>query len=164
MPVFLAIVGAPIFGWAKPVPVNIGRLRHPRNQAVLVGLVGPATNIILATIAGVVLHLIVLAHPLPVTCSGFVCAYDPQNFGLGVQFLFFFGIVNIVLAVFNLIPIPPLDGSALLERLIPVSLIEGYYRIRTGLLVLVMLFIFADQGLLGHLLGNVENWYFNLIV
>ena len=56
VPVVLALTHAPMFAWAKPVPVSVNRLRHPRNQSVLVALAGPATNIILACIAGVVLH------------------------------------------------------------------------------------------------------------
>ena len=164
LPVVLAITGAPIFGWAKPVPVSLNRLRHPRNQAVLVGLVGPATNILLAAAAGLAFHLLVGHYPPPLTISGSSGVYDPSTFALVMQCLFYFGIVNIILATFNLIPIPPLDGSALLERLLPVSMLDGYYRIRSGLILLVMFVVLFDRGLLGSFLGNVENWYFQRII
>ena len=102
VPVVLALTHGPVFAWAKPVPVSVNRLRHPRNQSVLVALAGPATNIILASIAGVILHEL-LVH---------------AQTGLVAQIVFEFGVVNVFLAVFNLIPIPPLDGSALIERLL----------------------------------------------
>ena len=97
------------FGWAKPVPVNVGRLRSPRNQGVLVSLAGPAINAALAAIFGVVFVQFVRPgvprHPAssrPVRRS-----------------LFYASLVNVGLCVFNLIPIPPLDGSVLFERLLP---------------------------------------------
>ena len=164
LPVILALTGGPIFGWAKPVPVAINRLRHPRNDSVLVSFAGPATNIILAAIAGVALHeaLHVWAPPI-VPCNVGFCFSLPSQWALIEQILFYFGIVNVVLAVFNLIPIPPLDGSALVERLLPVSALPGYYRIRMGFIVVVLVLVLFDQNLLSRLLGNVENWYLNLV-
>ncbi len=164
LPVILAVTTGTPFGWAKPVPVQINRLRHPRNDAVFVGLAGPLTNIILATVAGVTFHLLV-AHawtPVPV-CTSTACFYDPSTFPLVEQIVFEFGVINIVLAAFNLIPIPPLDGSALIERLLPASALPGYYRIRMGFIAVVVLLVLFDQGLLSRLFGDLENWYFNLI-
>ncbi|HLN06801.1 MAG TPA: site-2 protease family protein [Acidimicrobiales bacterium] len=165
LPLILAVTGAPIFGWAKPVPVSIDRLRHPRNDAVLVGLAGPATNIILAALAGLAFHELAVHvwTPAPV-CNLFGCSYDPSTFALVEQILFWFGIVNIVLAAFNMIPIPPLDGSSLVERLIPTSALPGYYRMRMGFLVVVLVLVLFDQGLLSRVLGDVENWYFSLVI
>ena len=115
---------------------------------MLVSLAGPATNIVLAAISGIALHEL-LVH---------------SQTGLVAQIVFEFGIVNVVLAVFNLLPIPPLDGSALVERLLPVSALPGYYRMRMGFMVVVLLLVFLDQGLLSRILGDVENWYLNLVV
>jgi Zn-dependent protease len=148
VPLVLVLTGGPPFGWAKPVPVAVNRLRHPRNQSVLVSFAGPATNIILAAIAGIALHEL-LVH---------------SQAGLVAQIVFEFGIVNVVLAAFNLLPIPPLDGSALVERLLPVSALPGYYRMRMGFMVVVLLLVFLDQGLLSRILGDVENWYLNLVL
>ena len=153
LPAILAITGAPIFGWAKPVPVSINQLRHPRNDAVLVGLAGPATNIILATLAGIAFHEAYLhVWPLPTgICAGLIpCASIPSQWGLGDQILFEFGVVNILLAAFNLIPIPPLDGSALVERLLPTSALPAYYRMRMGFMVVVLVLILFDQSLLAQ--------------
>ena len=161
VPILLALVWGTPMGWAKPVPIAINRLRHPRNQAVLVGLAGPVTNIIFAAIAGLAFHELVrhVWTPQPI-CNGLVCAYSTSNFALVEQFIFLFGVINIILAVFNLIPIPPLDGSAVLERMLPVSALPGYYRIRSGLLILVVVFVIADRNGLSNVFGNLENWYF----
>jgi Zn-dependent protease len=161
VPVILALTSGTPFGWAKPVPVAINRLRHPRNQSVLVALGGPATNIILAALAGVVFHELVLhvSAPAPV-CGVLTCAYDPSRFPLGEEFLFDFGVVNLVLAAFNLIPIPPLDGSALVERALPTSALPTYYQLRTGFIIVVVLLVLLDQNLLSRFFGDLENWYF----
>ncbi len=147
LPAVLVLTGAPVFGWAKPVPVSVNRLRHPRNDSVLVSLAGPATNIILAAIAGVALHEL-LVH---------------SQTGLVAQIVFDFGVVNIILAAFNLIPIPPLDGSALIERLLPASALPGYYRMRMGFIVVILLLVFFDDSLLSRFLFDIETWYLNLV-
>ena len=164
VPVVLALTGAPVFGWAKPVPVAINRVRHPRNDSVLVSFAGPATNIILAAIAGLGLHELLHVWIPPESCNALVCFYAPlSQWALIEQILFYFGIVNVVLAAFNLLPIPPLDGSALVERLLPVSALPSYYRMRMGFMVVVLLVVFLDQNLLQRILGDVENWYFSLV-
>ena len=166
MPVVLALIGAPIFGWAKPVPVSINRLRHPRNQSVLRG----------ARRSGDQHHPGRRSRDSPSTscCTygncpssraprSFATAPSPQ-WALVEQILLYFGIVNIILAVFNLIPIPPLDGSALIERLLPVSALPTYYQLRMGFMVVVLLLVVFDQNLLSSILGHVENWYINLVI
>ena len=165
LPAILAVTGAPVLGWAKPVPVSVNRLRHPRNDSVLVSLAGPATNIILAVVAGFGLHELLLhAWKLPTQpCGVFLCYAPVSQWALVEQIVFEFGIVNILLAAFNLIPIPPLDGSALIERLLPASALPGYYRIRMGFLVVVLVLVLFDQSLLSRVLGNVENWYLNRV-
>jgi Zn-dependent protease len=136
-----------LFMWAKPVPVAVNKLRHPRNQSVLVSLAGPATNVILAAITGVVLH---------------VLALHATSFSLLLQFVFWFGIANVILAVFNLIPIPPLDGSALIERLLPASALPTYYQMRMRFLVVVLVVWFIVIGVMhANPFGGIETWYFN---
>ena len=128
LPVMLAIAtaGQSAFGYAKPVPVNPRRLRNPRDHGLLVSLVGPAVNIALALFAAVVLRTMHVDLPL-----------SPM-----VLFLYSLGVVNVILAVFNLLPIPPLDGSAVVERLLPARYWEPYLRLRQyapALLLVVVL-------------------------
>jgi Zn-dependent protease len=150
VPILFVLSGNPAFGWAKPVPVNVSRLRHPRDQAVLVSLAGPATNITLAAIAGVLFHFL----PLP----------NPAAPSLVWQIALYFGLVNVILAVFNLIPIPPLDGSALLERVLPASVLPQYYRMRFAFIIVVLLLVLFDQSALSDVFHRLELWYFNIFI
>jgi Zn-dependent protease len=94
-----------IFGWAKPTPVNPMNLRDRRNGEVWVALAGPGSNVIMALIAAVVLRVII----------GFDLEFVPVE---ALNIIYSFLQINLLLAVFNLIPIPPLDGSALLFRVL----------------------------------------------
>ena len=133
LPTFLAVIGAPIFGWAKPVPVIEQRLRNPRWDMVKVAAAGPASNIALGIIASLVTGLFLLAvqgsAPTPVT-----------------QFLFDnlrnFIIINVFLAVFNMLPLPPFDGSKVLAGFLPPALAEPYKALdRFGFLFLLLLIL-----------------------
>jgi Zn-dependent protease len=147
IPILLIVTTGRAFGWAKPVPVSINRLRHPRNQAVLVALAGPAVNIVIALVAGFALHLTANAATLDLTSSF-------GQWPIIDQVLLLLGYTNVIIAVFNLIPIPPLDGSALLERLLPTSLLPGYYRYRQLSILLVLAFVFLDPNLLASLFDH----------
>jgi len=72
-----------------------------------------------------------------------------------------FGVLNIVIAVFNLIPIPPLDGSAVIERLLPASALPQYYRMRFGFMIVVLFLVLFDQSFLQALFGHFEQWFFD---
>jgi Zn-dependent protease len=143
-----------VFGWAKPVPVRIDRLRHPRNQAVLVGLAGPVTNILLSAMAGVLCHWLYVPFVVRVPPGGTFSGY--ASLSIGAQILVAFGFLNLFMAAFNLLPVPPLDGSALLERLIPRHLLPGYYRVRMGFLVLVLVLVFLFNQPLADLFGWLQ--------
>ncbi len=153
LPALLALSGAGVIGWAKPVPVNVSRLRHPRNQSVLVSLVGPAVNIVLAAIFALLWKLTV---PLS-QGMGFV------PLSLWSQFVIIAGYVNVLLAVFNLIPLPPLDGSAVIERLLPARLLPGYYRIRPFTMFLPLLLVVLDRSALNSYFTWVANEWTRLI-
>lgn len=164
VPILLVLAGYPAFGWAKPVPVNVSRLRSPRNHGVLVSLAGPFTNIVIAVVAGALFgallspatkDLVILAN------AGTPGASAP----FGADLLFYLGYVNVILAVFNLIPLPPLDGSVVIERLMPRAWIPTYYGIRpyTIFVPFVLLWLrpswFVDifspfLNLWAHLLGG----------
>jgi len=150
MPLVLLWSGLPAFGYAKPVPVNIGRLRNPRSQALWVSLAGPAVNVVLSGIG-----------------AG-ICEYAIHVSGSQGTFQFgeYLGLVNLVLAVFNMIPIPPLDGSALIERFLPRRSLARYYHLRARALpvmfiLLIILFTFSHVG--DNWLNDLENWWVNLL-
>ena len=119
LPAILAVTGAPIFGWAKPVPVIKSRLRNPRLHMMIVAVAGPGMNFVLALLGAIVLALLV-------TIFGNGLAENPvAQFFAGNSFNFI--LINIFLGVFNLIPLPPFDGSHIAEGLLPAS-IAKYYR------------------------------------
>lgn len=172
LPVILVLLHAPVFGWAKPVPVAYNRLRHPRNQAVLVGLAGPASNALVAAVAGFGAHMAMASQNLyarSVTAASIANLNTSEYHGHGTLFwigaiLGFLGLVNVFIGAFNLIPIPPLDGSALLERFIPVQALPAYYRIRIGFLIVIAFLVFFDGGLLTSIYDHVATWYLGLVV
>lgn len=168
VPIGLVLLGGPGFGWAKPVPVTLNRLRHPRNQAILVALAGPVSNGIVAAAAGVGLHFLVASNP----AEG-VRAFDTvlSTAVIGSGFIYwittiiaFIGLVNLFIGAFNLLPIPPLDGSALLERFIPISVLPTYYRVRMLFIVVVLIFVFLDRGFLQTMYFHLTDWYLTLII
>jgi Zn-dependent protease len=157
VPALLSLAGAGVFGWAKPVPVNTTRLRSPRNQGVLVSLAGPATNALLAAISAVV-FIEVIRPGLP--------AFG--QIPTGAQIVFYVGLVNVWLCIFNLIPIPPLDGSVLLERLLPARYWPTYLKYRQYtmpiLLGLVMLnFFLYPHGPITWLFNQLLNWWISVL-
>ncbi len=131
LPGFLALVGAPVFGWAKPVPVDQRRLNNPRFGMMAVAIAGPAMNLLLATVGAVVLGLIARAYP-----SG---ATPPDLLLTGFSY---FIAINIFLALFNLIPLPPFDGSHIVEGLLPDNAARAYAKLRPlGFPLLILLLI-----------------------
>ena len=160
VPIVMTLSGLGAFGWAKPVPVNVSRLRHPRNQSVAVSLAGPAVNLVLVALSwGAYRYLVPASVKLGVLYTGVVTVQP-----VWAQVIFFVGYVNLILAVFNLIPLPPLDGSAVVERLLPSRLLPGYYRIRPYTLILPLLLVLlssfgSNGGPLGSLFGSVLNWW-----
>ncbi|THD36234.1 MAG: site-2 protease family protein [Sphingomonas sp.] len=117
VPMVLALAHAPIFGWAKPVPVVAARMRHPRRDMALVALAGPGTNLVLATITVLVAAVSGLNLLAPVSI-GFV-GDNLSNFLL----------INVFLAIFNLMPIPPFDGGHVVEAALPRPLAAQYARL-----------------------------------
>ena len=164
VPAVLSLSGLGAYGWAKPVPVSTNRLRSPRNHTVIVSLVGPLTNFVLAAILGVIL---VLTTPQAVlqavhfywsTGQG---TYPPSLLG---QILFIGGIANIVLGLFNLIPCPPLDGASVLERFLPTRMLPEYYRIQPLLMFLPFILILLFRNEWAQLIDHVINWWSGLLV
>lgn len=133
LPGMLALMKAPILGWAKPVPVNRWRLRNPRWGMMIVAFAGPASNLIMAFAASVVIGFIVRSHG----------GQQPDGTMLFVfHNLANFLTINLFLALFNLLPLPPLDGSHIVEALLPRDLAASWRRLgRHGMLIIITLFI-----------------------
>jgi Zn-dependent protease len=157
LPAILALSGLGAFGYAKPVPVNVRRLRHPRNHGLLVSLAGPFTNITLAAIAVLVLRLFRPAGTSRAVAFALDFSQVFSQLPMIDRALALFALVNVILAVFNLIPIPPLDGSALLERLMPTSWWPGYLRFRQYSMGILLLVILLLPGALGRVFTPAIN-------
>ncbi|WP_379548959.1 site-2 protease family protein [Qipengyuania sp. DSG2-2] len=153
VPGMLALAGGPVFGWAKPVPVRKDRLNNPRFGMMAVAAAGPGTNLILAAIGAVLLGI--------AAAAGLAVAGEEQ--GLLTTGLFYFILINVFLATFNMLPIPPFDGSHILEGLLPPSMARAYDKLRPlGMLLffgLIALTWFApDLGVLENTIGPPVNW------
>jgi len=150
----LAVLGnLPAFGWAKPVPVNPAKLRNRRRDMVLVSLAGPVTNIVLMVVFAVLARIVLRGN-------GALAYNDPRASLLGVL-LFFLAVVNLFLAAFNLLPIPPLDGAALVERLVPARKLGLYHQIAPyGMLIIFGLVFFTNAfgNLVSPLLRHLDDF------
>ena len=152
LPGLLLLAHSPfLFGYAKPVPVNFRALRNPRSGMVLVAAAGPAMNIGLAIVAALSFHLIVY---LPVIAAQWV--------GLNLKNAL---IINVILAVFNLFPLPPLDGGRIAVGLLPNVLANPFARLEPyGMVILIGLLIILpmlgsqfgiDLGFVSHFISSV---------
>lgn len=147
VPLACYFTGMPLFGWAKPVPVNPYRLNDVRNDMAKVAFAGPASNLILAVIAMLLLKLVVMLMPESITL---------------IKVLFYTIFINAFLAIFNLMPVPPLDGSKILVRFLPDALAVKYMQLeRYGLLVVAVLII---SGVFSKIIGPIATFIFNSIL
>jgi Zn-dependent protease len=139
LPLIAAVSNFPIIGWAKPVPVNTSRLAHPRRDFMIVAAAGPASNIALAVLGAVLVQFVPSAP-----------GFRPSD-GLDLtSVLFMAGSINIFLAVFNLIPIPPLDGGNVLAGLLPPNAADVLDKLRPFGFVILYGLMFT--GILGDLI------------
>jgi Zn-dependent protease len=135
LPALLFVTRSPfLFGYAKPVPVNFGALRNPRRDMIFVAAAGPAMNFILAVIAALLFHLV---SYLPDTAEQWVA----ENLKNGL-------VINVILAIFNLLPLPPLDGGRIVVGLLPDRLARRFARLEPyGLSILIgVLFVLPILG------------------
>ncbi len=144
LPLFLVLVNSPILlGWAKPVPFNPGYFRDVKKGIMIVGIVGPATNLVLSAITAIALR-----------------TFNPG--GIIQLFLLHACIINMILAVFNLIPIPPLDGSRVAIGFMPTHLVPAYLRLeRYGFLII---FALLYIGALDYILWPIASLLLRLLL
>jgi len=161
LPGILALAHLPVFGWAKPVPVNPRRMDNPRRDMMLVAAAGPVTNLVLALVGAVLLGL--LARP-------FAGATDGQMggaIGFVALNLINFVMINVFLALFNLLPIPPFDGSHIVEGLLPAGAAQAYARVRRLGFALVLIVLIVLPSLIrgfdpvGWLISPPVEWLTN---
>lgn len=128
VPIVLYFTGSPfLFGWAKPVPINFNALKYPKRDMILVALAGPASNFIMALLWS---FAIIIALSLESQLL-----IEMAKFGV---------VINLVLGVFNLLPLPPLDGSRIVSALLPNNLAYYYNKLETyGLYIVLALLFFG---------------------
>ena len=150
LPAILVLTGVSPIGWAKPVPIDLSRTRRPRQAIWIIGIAGPAMNFALALVGALILRGLFRLPP-----SGFLY--------WTVRILATFAFSNLMLMVFNLVPIPPLDGSRVVTALLPPRLAWQYLRLeRYGFLIVLLLINFVPQ--FGNAIDTVVSWLFSLLV
>ena len=165
LPLIAAISGIPLLGWAKPTPVDPRNFRNPMFDDILTSVAGPVSNFIVATGALLVLGVIALSSPMGHSIiDGVQSGYSddlPTSAFTPVAMLFYeLMIINIVLAVFNLIPVPPLDGSHVLRHFLPEPVRVVFDRI--GFFALLAL-VYLGGGLLSSLIRPFIRFYLILL-
>lgn len=152
LPLLMLAAGGPVFAFAKPVPVYLNNLKHPKRDELLVALAGPLSNALLALAAALIGYVL-----LP-TLAG----QAPMNL-LYSLFSFFmtFIVVNLSLAFFNLIPLPPLDGSSILVPFLKGKALREYYRIQQYAMPILLVILYLLPTVL-HI--DIIGMYFDITV
>lgn len=132
IPAAALLLGGVLFGWAKPVPVDFGRLRHPKRDMLWVALAGPAVNLVMAVLWTQVIKL----SPML-----------PTYFSLPMALMGASGVaINVSLMVLNLLPLPPLDGGRIMVSLLPHRLARQFARIEPYGIIILMILMFSTGG------------------
>jgi Zn-dependent protease len=158
LPLLLWMGGGPVFGYAKPVPINPGYYRDYRKGMMLTGLAGPTTNLVMAALAALLFRMLL-------AFGGAAMGVLPNAAASAIDWvllaLFYFAQINLVLMFFNLIPIPPLDGSRVLPLFLSDKALQAYHRVEQyGILIFFGAMLLLPQVLNVDLIGG----YFDLTV
>ncbi len=150
LPLIMIVLGGPVFAFAKPVPVYLGNLKHPKRDEVIVSLAGPVSNIVLAVAFALLLHGVAGLSFTPGTAQALYAA---------ATFLQLAVLCNLSLAFFNLIPLPPLDGSSLVVPFLSGRALDTYYQIqRYAMPILIIVLYLVPQVLRIDLVGIYFNF------
>lgn len=165
------------FGWAKPVPVNARYYKKPRRDMALVAAAGPLSNLIMCILGMLLLYLSYLIYSVtaadPILFSDLLgralYSLPPETTVLSAKlmyllfvFLLQFSLLNVSLAVFNLLPIPPLDGSRIAYIFLPTNLYFGIMRYEKY--IMIAMFVLLWLGAFSNILGTVSTWLLNGII
>ena len=146
----LLLVG---FGWAKPVPVNLDHRKNPKGAMAVVALAGPLANLLAGIVGGLLINLVLTIDPMAILIFA---EKSTEIWSYVVLFLYYFMAINISLAVFNLIPIPPLDGSKILMAFLPNRICYQIQRNEAMISMILMIAIFL--GVFSGPLAVAQNW------
>jgi len=146
-PLIAFSTGAPLLGWAKPVPVNFHNLRAPRRDFAIVAAAGPISNLVLASAGTLAFYAL----------GGFAARYESFAAGFMADFV----VINVMLAVFNMIPVPPLDGGNVLSGFVPENVAQLIDRVRPyGFIILYALLL---TGVLARIVHPIAQVIFSVL-
>ncbi len=166
------------FGWAKPVPVNARYYKKPRRDMALVAAAGPISNLLMCLLGVVLLHLTYLIYSFTPNAMPFYALWNSSMMGSPLEmdllakivyilFIFFqqFSLLNVSLAVFNLLPIPPLDGSRIMYIFLPTKWYFGIMRYERTIMIVMMVLLWmgAFSGILSTLSVGLINGIIKLV-
>ncbi len=150
LPLALVFIGLPAFGWAKPVPINMRNFNNPKRDILYVSAAGVSANILLAVISAILMFFI---RNYFANVEIFAYTY------IALQYMV---IINIVLFVFNLVPVPPLDGSKILLYILPSKWAVQYIKIeKFGFLIIIVL---LTTGILWKIIGPIVNFLIKILL
>jgi len=167
LPIILAISGGPVFGYAKPVPYNPSYFKDIRKGELLTGLAGPASNLVMSIVGALITYALILPGIFSPAVMGWI-------FTVG----FYFVLINLVLMFFNLIPIPPLDGSSIIAPFLSDNALKQYYSVQRYAMPFLLILLFVIPWLtnmMGHpfspigiyinaTAGNLTQFFFSFLI
>ena len=158
MPLCLMAVGLPVFGYAKPVPYNPFYFKDKRKGDLVVGLAGPAANLVMALLGALVYHVVTFAIMQMPAADATALLQNAIVYNIVTLLLPLFVFVNLIFMFFNIIPIPPLDGSSILAVTLPPRYLPQYYKVQQWALPIFMIVVILLPQIIGF---NPIGWYLN---